>query len=540
MNQSGVTRRDFMTLAVAGAAATTAGLAGIAHGPSSAAARLQEAKSGGTLRVVYAEEPKNLHTQIDSGTEGVYVQMQIFDSLLILGPNGEFVPGLATEMPEQPDDSTYIFKLRQGVTFHNGKPFVADDVVWTFDRLLGKFPDVQSTQAARFAAQIESVEKIDDYTVQFNLKQPWADFIPLMAGDKYMRILQREVEAENPQEFGMSVVVGTGPFKLKEWIPGDHLTLERFDGYWGEPAYVDEIVYRAIPEEATRMNSLKAGEIDILLAPALKDLGELESDEKFKVLAADGGNMKRLALNTTRDPFADKRVRQAIAYAVDRQEIVDGIYYGYATVGQGILPPWNPANDPDQTFYPYDPDKATQLLSEAGYGDGNQLEFEIITTDATEYVDLSTLISAQLERVGIKTSILPLDKAAFTERTFSVDGSANPQFQSYAYRLIFGFPTTDYGWRTYHPSSALNAYGYCQPGGAQNDEVPALLDQSTSTTDIEAQKELYHRISELILDDMPALTIAWQKNVLVSRAAVMDLGITLIHNMPLRQVWLAE
>src|SRR5690606_13882923 len=159
--------------------------------------------------------------------------------------------GLATDMPEQPDDTTYVFTLREGVTFHNGAPFTADDVVWTFDRLLGKFRELNSTQAARFGGKIERVEKVDDLTVQFNLKQPWADFIPLMAGDKYMRIQQKDAELADPAAYGQSVVVGTGPFKLKEWIVGDRLTLERNDAYWGEPAYVDEIVYRAIPEEST-------------------------------------------------------------------------------------------------------------------------------------------------------------------------------------------------------------------------------------------------------------------------------------------------
>ena len=537
-----LTRRRLVSLAAAGVAASGV-VGGIGRGSAVATgattARLQGAKPGGTLRVVYAEEPKNLHPQIDSGTEGVYVQMQVYDSLLNLGPNGEFVPGLATAMPEQPDDVTYVFQLREGVTFHNGRPFTADDVVWTFDRLLGKFPDLDSTQAARFGGQIASVEKVDDFIVKFTMKQPWVDFIPLMAGDKYMRIQQKDAELENPEQYGQSVVVGTGPFKFKEWVKADHLTLERNEEYWGEPAYVDEVVYKAIPEEATRMNALKAGEIDILLAPALKDLPDLEADPKYQVLASDGGNMKRLVFNTTREPFTDVNVRQAVYYAIDRQEIVDGIYYGYASVGQGILPPWNEASDPNQTYYPYDPEKAKQLLAEAGY-DGTPLEFEIVTSDSTEYVDLSTLIQAQLEQVGVKATITPLDKSAFTERTFSSGGAPNPAFQAYAYRLIYGFPTTDYGWRTHHPKSALNATGYNQPGGAQNPEVPTLLDETTRTLDAAKQKELYSRLSDLIMADAPAVLIAWQKNILVSRAEVKDLGITVIHNMPFRQVWVDQ
>jgi peptide/nickel transport system substrate-binding protein len=525
--------------ATAAGAAAVALAAGTERRTASAGVGLQAPTTGGTLRVVYAEEPINLHPQITSGTEGNYVQMQIFDSLLNLGPNGEFVPGLATDMPAQVDDTTFVFTLRQGVTFHNGAPFTADDVVWTFDRLIGKYPDYRSTQASRFALQIASVEKIDEFTVQFNLVEPWSDFFALMAGDKYMRIIQKAAEDADPEQMGLTNNVGTGPFTFKEWIVGDHLTLERFDGYWGEPAYVDAIVYRAIPEEATRTSSLLAGDIDILLTPVLKDLADLESNDDFKVLASEGGNMKLLALNTAHEPLTDKAVRQAIAYAVDRQEIVDAIYYGYATVGQGILPPWNPANDATKTYYPYDPDKAVELLAGAGYGDDHQLEFEIVTTTATEYVDLATLISAQLERAGIKATITPLDKSAFAARTMSVDLTANPEYQAYAYRLIYGFPTTDYGWRTYHPEAALNAFGYCQPGGAQNDRVPGLLDEATATVDVEAQKALYSQISDLILDDMPSLTVAWGKNVLVARAQVMDIGITVIHNQPLKQVWLA-
>lgn len=522
-----------------GSSASTPAATGT-RGSSGGSAGAGSPKKGGTLRVVYAEEPKNIHTQIDSGTEGVYVGKQIYDGLVNIDPEGNIVPGLAVDLPEQPDEVTYVFKLREGVKFHNGKPFTADDVLWTFDRLLGKFPDLQSTQASRFQGMIESVEKIDDYQVKFTLKVPSPDFLIMMAGDKYMCIMQKDAELEAGQEYGQTVVVGTGPFKFKEWVKGDHLTLVRNEDYWGEPAYVDEIVYKAIPEESTRMAALAAGEIDVLLAPALKDVPKYEDNPDFVVLTADGGNLKRMVFNTTREPFTDKRVRQALYYAINREEIVDAIYFGYASVGQGILPPWNPANDPDQTYYPYDPDKARQLLSEAGYGDGRPLEFEIVTSDATEYVDLSTLIQAQLEQVGVRASVLPLDKSAFTAKTFSQQGTANPGFQAYVYRLIYGFPTSDYGWRTYHPDSALNASGYNQPGGAENPEVPPLLTEAAQTLDVDKAKELYSRLSDLIREDATDILLAIQKNVIVTRAAVKDMGITLISNMPLKGVWLDE
>jgi len=535
-----LTRRLLVSNALGLAAIAAASRVGLGAPTPVLAQGTRTPKKGGTLRIVYAEEPKNLHTQIDSGTEGVYVEKQIFDSLLNIDPVGKIVPGLATAMPEQPSGLVYVFHLRQGVKFHNGKPFTADDVVWTFDRLLGKFPDLQSTQAARMRTMVANVEKAGPYTVRFTMKQPSPDFLVMMAGDKYMGIMQKDAELSNPKEYGQSVVVGTGPFKLKEWSKGNHMTLARNDAYWGPPALVDQIVYRSTPEESTRMAGLRAGEIDILFAPGLKDLPQLQRDPGYKVLTSDGGNMKTLVFNTTRAPFQDVRTRQAIAYGINRKEITEAIYYGYASVGQDLLPPWNPAHDPSRAYYPYDPNKAKNLLAAAGFGPGKPLGFELLTTDDTEFVDLSTLIQAQLQRIGVQTKVIALDKSAFTAKIFSLQGTANPNYQANVYRLIYGFPTTDYTWRTYHPDSALDLSGYNQSGGFQDPAVPPLLDQAARTLDVAEQKKLYGKLADLINADMPMLRIAFQKNVLVARAAVMDLGITLIDNMPLRGVWLNQ
>jgi peptide/nickel transport system substrate-binding protein len=532
------TRRGLLT-------AAGAGFVGAAAAPSLSwrplAAHAQGApKKGGTLRVAYAEEPKNLHTQIDSGTEGVYAAKQIYDSLLNIDPTGKIVPGLATGMPERPSNLVYVFKLRNNVRFHNGKPFTADDVLWTFDRLLGKIPGLQSTQASRFVGIIASVEKVDPSTVRFTLKKPSPDFLVLMGGDKYMGIMQKDSELADPKEYGQSIVVGTGPFKFKEWKKGSHLTLVRNDDYWGPPALVDQVVYRAIPEASTRMVAMRAGEIDVLLAPTLKDVRQYQNDRNFKVLTADGGNMKLFIFNTARAPFNDLRVRQAMAYAVNREEIVEAIYYGYASVAHDLLPPWNAAHDPSRKYYPYDPERAKKLLAEAGYGPAKPLEFEIVTSDATEFVDLSTLIQAQLQRVGVRAKVLSVDKSAYTAKTFPQRGTVNPNFQASVYRLIFGFPTSDYGWRSYHPKSALDLTGYNQAGGAHNPAVPPLLEEAAETLDVQAQRRLYGQLADLINADMPMLRIAFQKNVIISRAAVMDLGITVISNMPLRGVWLNQ
>jgi peptide/nickel transport system substrate-binding protein len=241
-------------------------------------------KRGGTLHVSFAEWPKNLHNQIDSGTEGVYVQVNMRDALLNIDANGNIVPGLAKELPEMPDDVTYIFQLREGVKFHNGTDFDCDDVLYTYDRLLGKIEGEKSTQAPRYSGHMESVECLDKYTVKITLKAPWEDFINLMAFDKYQDMLSREAVEELGDDYGLTGAVGTGPFKFKEWVKGDHITLVRNEDYWGEPPYLDEIVYKAIPEESTRILSFLTGETDLMLDPPLKDVAALDEDPKVRVL----------------------------------------------------------------------------------------------------------------------------------------------------------------------------------------------------------------------------------------------------------------
>lgn len=516
----------------------SSGAAAASPQPTAQPAESGAPKQGGTLRVAFADWPKNLHPQIDSGTEGLYVQVNITESLVNIDPNGEIVPGLATALPERPDDLTYVFTLRQGVTFHDGTEFDADDVIWTFDRLLGKFPDQQSTQAARYKSAIASVEALDEYTVKIVLTKPWDDFLTLMAGDKYMDIMSREAVEQLGEDYGLSGAVGTGPFKFQEWVKGDHITIVRNDDYWGEKQYLDAITYRAIPEESARLIALKTGEVDVLLSPPLKDIEELSADPAYQVQQADSGDMKVFFLNSSREPFTDIRVRQALFYAIDRQAIMDSVYYGLAPKGQGIFPPWHWAYDPNADFYPYDPERARQLLAEAGYSDANPLQFEIVSSSTTEYVDTATLIQSQLAQIGVQATVNSMEAAAFTAKTFSQGGKPNPGYQAAVYRFIFGSPTTDFSWRVYHSQTAINQFGYNQEGGYQRPEMDKMLDDAWVLTDREAATEAYREISKTITEDALLLTLGWLKNVNVSHSYVKGLGIYVRDDFPMTGVWL--
>ena len=495
-------------------------------------------RKGGTLNVTFAEWPKNLHAQIDSGTEGLYVQVHITEGLVNIDGNGNIIPGLATEWTMSPDGLTYTFKLRQGVKFHNGTDFDADDVLWTFDRLMGKIEGQQSTQAARFQGAIESVEALDKYTVKIVLKKPWIDFLIMMASDKYMDILSKEAFDELGKDYGLKGAVGTGPFKFKEWVPGDHITIVRNENYWGEPPYLDAIVYRAIPEESTKLISLLTGETDVLLDPPWKDLKDLAKDPNIRIQEIDSGTLVYIGFNTSKPPFDDLRVRQAMAYAIDRQAVMDTVYYGWASKGQGIFPPWHWAWDPNEDFFPYDPEKAKALLAEAGYTEANPLTFEIVTTNETDYVEVATVIQAQLAKIGVNATVNSMDKAAWTAKTWNQNLRANPNFESAVYRLKFGVMTTDFSWRVFHSKTALNQPGYNQPGGYQHPEVDKMLDDAWGIVDQEEATKVYREISRLITLDVPRITLGWPKNINVSHTYVQNLGIFPRDDFPMTYVWL--
>ncbi len=508
--------------------------------PEPAPTKVEGPKRGGTLHVSFAEWPKNLHNQIDSGTEGVYVQVNIYDSLLNIDANGNIIPGLATELPEMPDDVTYIFQLREGVKFHNGTDFDCDDVAWTYDRLLGKIEGQKSTQAPRYGGHIESVECLDKYTVKITLKAPWEDFINLMAYDKYQDVLSREAVEELGDDYGLTGAVGTGPFKFKEWVKGDHITLVRNEDYWGEPSYLDEIVYKAIPEESTRILSFLTGETDLMLDPPLKDVAALDEDPKVRVESCDSGDKKWFFVNTTKPPFDDKKVRQAVFYAIDRQAVMDAVYYGWAPKGQGIFPPGHYGWDPQDDWYPYDPDKAKEMLAEAGYTEANPFEFEISTTSATEYVDIATVIQAQLAEIGVNVTVDSMDKPAWTAKTWPKGDprTANPGFEAAVYRLKYVNATTNMSWRTHHSKGALNSFGYNQPGGYQHPEVDELLDEARHTPGQEERTKLNMEISDLIMDDAVSMTIGWLRNVNAMHDYVKGTGCWTRDDWPLKDVWL--
>ena len=369
-------------------------------------------KRGGTLTVIIAEDVRHLDIIFDGGTEGRYVNNQVTDGLVNTDRNGKIVPALAETWTVSADGTVYTFKLRRNVKFHDGTDFDASDVKWNLDRLL----DSKVSYAAnRYRTFIKSVEVLDNYTVRITTPGPNPDFMPLIAAGRETDFHSPEAVQKWGRDYGVRAIVGTGPFKFKEWIKGERLVLVRNENYWkpGLP-YLDSIVYRPMPEESLRVVSLRAKQADVALDPALADVAKLRDDERFKVMTYSGGTLNLIYFNTCKKPFDDLRVRQALYYGIDRKAIAEAVFYGFAEPGSGIFPSWHWAHDKtwERTIFPYNPQRAAELLTQAGFSQRNPLEFTLTTSDASEYVDQATLVQNQLAKIGVKAKVLPLDKMA--------------------------------------------------------------------------------------------------------------------------------
>lgn len=304
----------------------------------------------------------------DRDTETVI--RNIYDGLVTRTPDGEVVPEIA-ESWEQPDPTTYIFKLRRGIKFHNGEELTADDVVFTFERILADDGlDGQPSPRKGLVEPLQSVEKVDDYTVRMKLAKPSAAFLQLLV---HTQIVPKDYVEEVGSRGLSEHPVGAGPFKFVEGSLDGQIVLERFDGYYGGspelppvgPAKVRRVVFRMMPEPATRIAALKSGEVHIVQEVPPDMVADLERDPNVQVKVTQGTRLYMIELNNK--VLSDPRVRQALNYAIDWDAILQELYQGHAhRVATAMLPSgfgYHEGLEP----YPYDPEKAKQLLREAGY-----------------------------------------------------------------------------------------------------------------------------------------------------------------------------
>ena len=460
-----------------------------------------------TLVMIIESSPTNLDPRVGLDAQSERIDELIFDALLTRDEHLNVQPGLA-ERWETPDPLTYVFHLHHGVAFHDGRPLTSRDVKWTFDSLLqGK---IRSTKKSvyRFVA---SIEALDDFTVVFHLKEPFAT-LPWNLSEGAIGIVpygSLDEIARHP--------VGSGPFKFASAEQDKEVVIERNESYWGTKAKLARVRFTVVPDTTTRALELRKGSADVVINALTSDMVmAMEHEPGLEIQRAPGTILAYLAFNL-RDPLLrDARVRQAFAYAIDRKPLIQCIWRGFAQPAASVLPPQSWAFDRGLRTYPYDPAKANQILDAAGYRATNGIRFHLTMKTSTEESTrlLAAVLQQQLREVGIA-----LDIRTFEFATFLADVSSG-SFQFYSLRWIGGNEDPDIFEYIFHsakfPPNGANRGYYSNP------RTDVLIDQARRENDQTVRSRLYAEIQEILAQDLPYINLWYFDNVLVHSRRVRD------------------
>jgi peptide/nickel transport system substrate-binding protein len=334
----------------------------------------------------------------------------VLEGLVKIDRNGQIVSALAKDYKISKDGKEYTFILKKGIKFHDGKPFDAEDVKFTFDRLVDQKGPIAHKE---YYEVIDSVLVVDNYTVKIRLKNSNSMFLFNLARPDSIIVNKRAIDRLK------STPIGTGPFKFVEWVPGDHITLAKFGGYHKKDIpYLDKVTFKFIGDPSAQIASLKAGDIDVIAYDVSPENALLlEKDPKFKVFNGYTTTEVILSTNNSRKPFTDVKVRRAMAHAIDRSALIKGAMSGYGMPIGSHMDPGNPYYSDLTSIYPYNPEKAKQLLAEAGFPNG--FEAVIKLPERFAYAKRSgEIITDMLSQVGIKLKIELTEWGQWIDRVF--------------------------------------------------------------------------------------------------------------------------
>jgi len=449
-----------------------------------------------TLTIAVQLEPPHLDpTSAAAGAIDDVTYANIFESLTRFDEDGSVVPSLAESWDVSEDGLTYRFNLRDGVTFHDGTAMDAEDVKFSLDRARGE----NSTNAQKgLFAGIAEVTVIDPQTVDVTLSETDGNFLFNMAWGDAAIVAPESIETIKTKP------IGTGAFKFSEWVQGDRVELVRNDEYWGEPAALDAATFRFISDPTAAFAAMMAGDLDAFAAfPAPENLIQFEADERYKVLIGSTEGETILSTNTKKPPLDDVRVRQAIAHAINRQEIIDGAQFGYGTPIGTHFAPHNPAYLDLTGNSAHDPEKAKALLAEAGHGDGLTLSLKLPPPSYARRG--GEIIAAQLREVGIDTEITNLEWAQWLEEVF--------RNKDYDLSIVAHTEPMDIG-------IYANPDYYFQYDNAELQKVMADL---RGTTDPEKWPELLQQAQTIISEDYVNGYLFQQPRLTVAKTGVQGL-----------------
>src|SRR5262245_2493553 len=491
--------------------------------------------AGKDLVIGFQGDATSLNPVVATDGQSYIAEWPIFDSLVELDDKLNVKPLLAEAWEVAKDGLTYTFKLKKGVKWHDGTPFTARDVAFTFYSVLD--PKVTTPHRAYFDAlasfpeltakdnpkkpeevAVKPVEVVDDFTVRFRLRYPSGSLLAVLTNPRAGIVPEHVLKGQdlNTAEFNRKPI-GTGPFKFVEWRRGERIVLEANEQYHGGRPGLNRLIYRVIPDAVVLLQELKAGGVDFVDRPPLQDVAQLKQAPGLKVLVTDNTSYTYFGYRQDLAPFDDVRVRRAFYHAIDVPTIVQQVLQGYAVVANGQFPPNTWAHDPSVKPYAFDPARAKALLSEAGWKpgpdgvlvkDGKRLSFSLRHDQANQAVkDTAVVVQEYLKNVGVEAKLEPLDWPTFVKKLFASE-----------------FEAIVVGWTNFHDpdpfaytiwhSSQWKGRNFAHYKNARADE--AIEAGRRAGTQAE-RKRHYAEFSKLIMADAPYVFLYYPQQVYVTR-----------------------
>jgi len=443
----------------------------------------------------------------------------IFDRLINQGSNQELEPGLATSW--QPlDDTTWEFRLREGVSFHDGSPFTADDVAFTFERA----PEVPNSPSGygTYLKQITGIEIVDDHTIHIKTDTPY----PLMPNDlsTVAIVSQENGEGAATEDYNSGkAAVGTGPYRFVEWVPGDRIVVEANPDYWGDAPRWDRVTFRPITAGPARVAALLAGDVEVIAEVPTTDVAQLKGNDRITMSSGISNRVIYLHLDSDRDqspfvdasacaegvtnPLKDTRVRRAISLAINREAIVERVMEGLAIPAGQLLPDGFFGTVPDLGPDPYEPEEAQALLAEAGCPDGFELTIHGPNDRYINDAEIAQAVAQMLTRIGIRTAVETMPRSVYFSR---------------ASDLEFSFILVGWGSGTGEASSPLKSllhtydrergFGAANRGRYSNPEMDRLLEEALATVDDAGRETLLQEATKVAMADYGIIPLHFQVN----------------------------
>jgi peptide/nickel transport system substrate-binding protein len=462
-------------------------------------------KSGGNLIYATGTDATTLDPQFVTDVPTSRVVMWVHQTLVYPDLKGNMQPVLAESWTVSDDKLTWTFKLRKGVKFQDGTPFNAEAVKFTFDRI--NDPQIASPRKSS-AVVVKEVQVIDDYTVRFVTKEPFAPFLAQLSAYN-LAILSPTQAKKLGKKYGEQPA-GTGPFKLEKWVPGEKMVFVRNENYWGDKPYLERIEVRVVPEDSARVMMLLSGDVDVIASVPPVMLDRLNQSKDVNILKQTGFRTIYIGMNNKVKPFDNPAVRKALTHAINPEAIVKGVLAGVGTLGGAFESPVIAGADKNLPLYEYNPAQAKKLLAEAGYPDG--FETELYTPTGRYLMDrqVAEAVQAQLKEVGVKAKIQTPDWGTLISLLNKYD-------QVPMFLMGKGSPTGDLDFTlalTTQCGGKMNHFSYC------NQEVDKLIKLQRGTVNVEERYKVLDQIQEIFYDEAPSVTLYYEDQIFGQRANV--------------------